>query len=53
MKQISLIIWGCLLYTTLYAQPSLGFKGDGLKNAGYSVYVIDATDGKVFYETPR
>lgn len=53
MKQIILVIWGCLLYTTLFAQSGLVFKGDALQNASYSVCVIDAEDGSVMYETPQ
>ena len=53
MKQLILILWGCLLYTSVLAQTGVAFKGGALLNAGYSIYVIDAEDGRVVYETPQ
>lgn len=53
MKQFVLMIWGCLLSPAIFAQSGLVFKGDALRNAGYSVYVADAADGSVLYDTPQ
>lgn len=53
MKQYILIICGCLLSTVVFAQSGLGLKGATIQNAGFSVYVMDAENGHVIYETPQ
>jgi serine-type D-Ala-D-Ala carboxypeptidase/endopeptidase (penicillin-binding protein 4) len=53
MKQYIIIICGCLLSTSIFAQSGLGLKGNALRNANYSVYVMEADNGHVIYETPQ
>lgn len=53
MKQLVLLILGCLIYPAIFAQSGLSLKGEALRNAGYSAYIIDAGDGNVLYETPQ
>lgn len=53
MKLFVLIILGCLLFPSIYAQSSLALKGAALRNAGYSVYVIDVDNDTVLFETPQ
>ena len=53
MKQLVLIILGCLLFDAIYAQSVPALKGEALLNASYSVYVFDAESGHVLFETPQ
>jgi len=53
MRHLVLFILGCLLFQAIDAQPTHTLKGKALKNAGYSVYVIEAEAGKVLFETPQ
>jgi len=53
MKYLVLIILGCIIFPAVFAQPGPGFKGEVLRNAGYSAYVIDAVNGNVIYKTPQ
>jgi len=53
MKQLVLFIWGCLFFPAIFAQPGITIKGDALRNAGYSFYVIDADENRVITESPQ
>lgn len=53
MKQLVLIILGSLLFTAVFAQPAMSIKGDALRNAGCSFYVIDADDNSVLCQTTQ
>ena len=53
MKHLVLILLGCILSLALFAQPGPALKGEALRNAGYSAYVIDAANGSVVYKTPQ
>lgn len=53
MKHLLLTILGCVFFQTIFAQPGLGLKSEALRNAGYSVYVMDAMNGNVLYTTPQ
>jgi len=53
MKHFIFVIFGSLFLTAIFARPGLVLKGDALHNAGCSVYVINAADGSVLYETPH
>jgi len=53
MRYLVLFVLGCLFFQATDAQPAQALKGKVLKNAGYSVYVIDAEAGKVIFETPQ
>lgn len=48
-----LILLGCLIFHSVLAQPEIIFKGEVLRNAGYSAYVIKAEDGRLIFETPQ
>ena len=50
-RNLGLIILGCLLTQTIFAQSSLALKGEALQNAGYAAYVTDAVSGKVLFAT--
>ncbi len=52
-RNIVLIILGCLLFPEVFAQSGMALKSIALRNAGYSVYVTDAVDGKVLFATPQ
>lgn len=53
MLKWTFLLWGCLVFHTAFARTEVLFKGDALRNAGYSVYVLDANDGRVIYHTPQ
>lgn len=53
MKKLVLLLCGCLFLSAIFAQSGLMPKTDLLRNAGYSYYVIDATDGRVLGETSQ
>ncbi|HEY3388608.1 MAG TPA: D-alanyl-D-alanine carboxypeptidase, partial [Prolixibacteraceae bacterium] len=53
MRHLVLIILGCFLFPAIFAQSGIALKGEALRNAGYSVYVIDALNGSVLYKTPQ
>jgi len=53
MKQLVIIILGCLLFDATFSQSVTALKDEALKYAGRSVYVIDAESGHVLYETPQ
>ncbi|MCX6239184.1 MAG: D-alanyl-D-alanine carboxypeptidase/D-alanyl-D-alanine-endopeptidase [Bacteroidia bacterium] len=53
MKKLVLLIFGCSFFTVIFAQSGAAFKGNSLQNAAYSVYVIDADNGIVLYNTPQ
>jgi len=53
MKHLLLTIFGCLIIHTIYAQSDLRPKGEALRNAGYSAYVIDAVNGSILYQTSQ
>jgi D-alanyl-D-alanine carboxypeptidase/D-alanyl-D-alanine-endopeptidase (penicillin-binding protein 4) len=53
MIKWTFVLWGCLVLQAALARTEVLFKGDALRNAGYSVYVLDANDGRVIYQTPQ
>ena len=53
MKQFIVLILGFIFTQVAFSQSGLLFKGQTLKNAGYSVYAMDAESGEVLYETPQ
>lgn len=53
MKHFLLIVLGALLFLSTFAQAPSALKDSALANAGYSVYAIDATTGKVVFSTPQ
>ena len=53
MKHLLLTTLGCLVWLAIAAQSGLAFKGEVLRNAGSSVYVIEAASGKVLSETSQ
>src|SRR5450759_4901252 len=53
MKHSVLILLGCLLFQTIYAQSGPALKGTAILNASHSAYVIDGESGHVLFETPQ
>lgn len=53
MKHSVLILLGCLLFQTIYAQSGPALNGKALLNASHSAYVIDGESGHVLFETPQ
>ena len=53
MKPFVVLILGFILTHAACGQSGLTFKGQALKNAGYSIYALDAESGEVLYETPQ
>ena len=53
MKLFVVLILGFIFTLAAPAQPGLLFTSQALRNAGYSVYAMDAESGEVLYETPQ
>ena len=53
MKHFILIFIGSLFFLFSFSQTPLALKDSALANAGYSVYAMDATTGKVIFCTPQ
>ena len=53
MKLFVVLILGFIFTLAAPAQPGLLFTSQALKNAGYSVYAMDAESGEVLFETPQ
>ena len=53
MKHFNLLVVGSLLFLQSFSQIHLVLKDSALANAGFSVYAMDATSGKVLFSTPQ
>ena len=53
MKHFILLITGSLLFLLTFSQTPLALKDSALANAGYSVYAMDATSGRVIFSTTQ
>lgn len=53
MKHFAILIIGIVFFQTAFCQSSLKIKGSALRNAGYSLYAMDAQTGDLLYQTPQ
>jgi D-alanyl-D-alanine carboxypeptidase/D-alanyl-D-alanine-endopeptidase (penicillin-binding protein 4) len=53
VKKFVFLLWGSLIFQSVFAQTAFSFKGEALQNAGCSVYIADAEDGVIIFETPQ
>ena len=53
MKHLILLTLGSLLFLLSFSQTPLALKDSVLTNAGFSVYAMDATSGKVIFSTQQ